>query len=134
VKAGAIIPTQEVKSHIGTETPENIAWEVYPGGDSDFTLYEDDGESYQYLEGKIARTVIECEENNSKIKITVQPRKGGYRTMPKVRTHSFKIFHSGKLSLENKGVSWSFNKEEKLLTIDKITETNKKIVLTINIE
>ena len=76
IKAGAIIPTQAVKDNIGTGTPENILWEIYPKGNSKFILYEDDGESYKYLEGKIARTVLECTENSNGIRIIIHPRVG----------------------------------------------------------
>ena len=133
VKVGSIIPTQKVESHIGTKTPENICWDIYPGGDSKFTLYEDDGETYKYLEGEIAKTLLQCQENNGKIHITIDPRKGNYDTMPKLRTHSLKIHYPGKLSVENPEVSWSYNEDGDFLSIDKITETNKAIELTINV-
>ena len=46
-----------MRSHIGTETPENITWEIFPKNQSEFILYEDDGESYNYLNGEIVKTV-----------------------------------------------------------------------------
>ena len=132
VKAGAIIPTQIVKDNIGTGTPENILWEIYPKGNSKFILYEDDGESYKYLEGKIARTVLECNENSDGIRIIIHPRIGGYDNMPQKRTHSIKINYPGKLVLMNEQISYHFDDSKQILTIEDIPETSKEIDILIN--
>jgi len=134
VKAGAIIPTQSVKGYIGTETPEKIVWEIFPKGESKFTLYEDDGESYKYLEGKIARTVLECRESGDSIRITIHPRIGTYDNMPEKRIHGFKISYPRKMILENENILWHFDEKTSCLTIDAIPETSKKIVLSIHLE
>lgn len=134
VKAGAIIPTQAVKGNIGTKTPENIVWEIYPKGKSKFTLYEDDGESYEYLEGKIARTVLECQESSDSIRITIHPRVGTYDKMPQKRTHSLNIFYPGKLALRTEHFPSHFDESTNRLTIDNIPETNKEIFILISIK
>ena len=132
IKAGAIIPTQIVKDNIGTSTPENILWEIYPKGNSKFILYEDDGESYKYLEGKIARTVLECTENSNGIRIIIHPRIGGYDNMPQKRTHSIKINYPGRLVLMNEQISYHFDDSKQILTIEDIPETTKEIDILIN--
>ncbi len=131
VKAGSIIPTQLVKSHIGTETPEGIIWEIFPKGESAFTLYEDDGESYNYLKGEIAKTVLECSENEKEIVITVHPRSGSYNKMPAKRTHSFKVFYPGKLKLKNKQIPYHFDESNNMLTIEAIPESSQKIEIVL---
>jgi alpha-glucosidase len=132
IKAGAIIPTQVVKGNIGTNTPENIVWEIYPKGESKFTLYEDDGESYKYLEGKIARTVLECQEGSESIHIIIHPRVGSYDNMPQKRTHSIKIFYPGKLTLKNESIPFIVNESSNTMTIENIKETDKEIDILIN--
>ncbi len=127
VRAGAIIPTQVVKSHIGTTTPENIIWEIYPKGNSKFTLYEDDGESYKYLEGKIARTVLECNENSDGIHIIIHPRVGVYDNMPPKRTHSIRILCPEKLTPAYGSINFNFDEKSNILSILDIPETNKVI-------
>jgi alpha-glucosidase (family GH31 glycosyl hydrolase) len=134
VKAGAIIPTQTVKGNIGTDTPENIVWEIFPKGESKFTLYEDDGESYKYLEGKIARTVLECKESLESIRITIHPRVGTYDNIPQKRTHSLKIFYPGKLALSNESFLSYFNESTNMLTIEDIPENSKEINIVIEIK
>ncbi|VAW17988.1 Alpha-glucosidase [hydrothermal vent metagenome] len=134
VRAGAIIPTQEVKGFIGTDTPERIIWEIYPGGNSSFTLYEDDGESYKYLEGEIAKTVFECQENSESIRITISPRVGTYNNMPPKRSHSIKLFYPGKLILKNEDLTSHFDEITNVMTIDGITEAGTEINILLDIE
>ncbi|WP_291767621.1 TIM-barrel domain-containing protein [Caldivirga sp. UBA161] len=51
VKAGSILPLGPIKAN--SSEPENpIELRVYDGGDSEFTLYFDDGESYNYENGE----------------------------------------------------------------------------------
>ncbi|MCE5348134.1 MAG: DUF5110 domain-containing protein [Bacteroidales bacterium] len=127
IKAGAIVPTQAVKGSIGTETPENIVWEIFPKGYSKFTLFEDDGESYKYLEGSIARTVLECHESSDDISIVIHPRVGSYDNMPQKRTHTIKIFYPGKLVPKNENITFSFDEKTNILTINSIPENSKEI-------
>ena len=46
-KAGAIIPTAEVKGN-SVANPEEIILNIFPGADNTFTLYEDDGETMDW--------------------------------------------------------------------------------------
>ena len=50
VKAGSIIPMGEVLTDSGKEQ-QNIEIHVYPGGDVFFSLYSDDGKTYDYEKG-----------------------------------------------------------------------------------
>lgn len=131
VKAGSIIPTQKVPSHIGTETPEEIIWEIFPKGESKFTLYEDDGQSYKYLEGAVAKTLVECSEIDKEIVITVNPRSGSYENMPEKRTHSFRISGQGKMKLMNRNIPWQYDKYSNVLTTGNIEENGQRLQLVI---
>jgi len=51
VRAGAIIPFDPVRQYTGEPTAEPTTIKVYTGNDGQFTLYEDDGESLEYLHG-----------------------------------------------------------------------------------
>jgi alpha-glucosidase len=58
VKAGAIIPMYPEMLH-DRELPKNpITYDVYPKGNSSFTLYEDDGHSRAHETGAFAKTQI----------------------------------------------------------------------------
>jgi len=92
VRAGAILPlgpqveyaTQDVtdKPHEIVhphEQEEMFELRVYMGADGDFTLYEDDGNTYAYEKGQFA--TIPLHWNESAQKLTLGERKGTYPGM-----------------------------------------------------
>jgi Glycosyl hydrolases family 31/Domain of unknown function (DUF5110) len=52
VRAGAIIPFDPVRQYTDQPVTTPTTLRIYPGADGDFTLYEDDGISQDYLSGK----------------------------------------------------------------------------------
>ncbi|MGH7470767.1 MAG: TIM-barrel domain-containing protein [Longimicrobiales bacterium] len=52
VRAGAIIPVDPVRQYTSQPVSEPTTLNVYRGADGQYTLYEDDGISQQYLQGK----------------------------------------------------------------------------------
>ncbi len=59
VKAGAIIPMYPEMLH-DRELPKNpITYDIYPKGNTNFELYEDDGHSREHESGTFAKTMIE---------------------------------------------------------------------------
>ncbi|MEI3607252.1 glycoside hydrolase family 31 protein [Pseudogracilibacillus sp. SE30717A] len=91
VKAGAIIPmAPENNSILELDGSENRIFDVYPLGKSEFTMYEDDGETIEYKNGKNMRTKITSEVENDIAVITVHETKGnGYNGMVKDRGTEF---------------------------------------------
>ncbi len=82
VRAGSIIPM----AHEGIQNLQDLSheWRIYiaPGsGRSEYTRYEDDGESQAY-DTAYATTLIRKNASGSKCTVTVEPRKGEYRNMP----------------------------------------------------
>ncbi len=53
---------------------------VYPGADSNFTLYQDERNGYGYETGEFATTTLTWSESEGKL--TIHPRKGKYPGMP----------------------------------------------------
>jgi alpha-glucosidase (family GH31 glycosyl hydrolase) len=131
VKAGSIIPSQKVRSSIGTATPEEIIWEIYPKGKSLFTLFEDDGESYKYLEGNIARTTVECIENDDDVEIIIHPRTGKYDKMPEKRIHSLRVHYPGKPEYESREYAAEYDEDNGILKIDNIEDTGREISILV---
>ena len=59
VRAGAIVPMGPIKQYVDEPVDGPLALTVYPGADGAFTLYEDDGRSFEYRRGawmKLAMT------------------------------------------------------------------------------
>jgi alpha-D-xyloside xylohydrolase len=87
VKAGAIIPMGPLQQY-ASEKP-NAPWEIriYPGADGRFTIYEDEGDNYNYEDGKSAR--INLRWDNQRMQLTIDTRKGSFNHM--VSTREFRI-------------------------------------------
>jgi len=52
VRAGAILPFGSVKQYTTEPTESPLVLKIYPGVDGEFTLYEDDGVSFDFLKGE----------------------------------------------------------------------------------
>ena len=89
VRGGAIIPTMEGKESIGTEPLRAVTLKVYPLGDSEYTWYDCDAESYGYEKGLIASTLIRCSAAGKAVRLTVEPVEGRFENMPSSREWTF---------------------------------------------
>ena len=98
VRDGAIIPTQGDVSYLGSRPFEKVTLNIYPCGDSEFTLLDDDGVTYNHEKGAIASTRVECHEKNGVSKIIVNPVVGSFEGMPSTREYSFAVRNDGKAS------------------------------------
>ncbi len=58
VRAGAIVPFGPVKQYTDEKVDEPVTLVVYPGADGTFTLYDDDGKSFNYRHGDWTKTEI----------------------------------------------------------------------------
>lgn len=69
-KAGAIIPiTEDIDNKKVSDNPEELTIMVYPGKDNEFVLYEDDGVTNDYLEGRCVTTKFINQYSNRKFVI-----------------------------------------------------------------
>lgn len=75
VRAGAIIPFDPVRQYTSQPIDEPTIIKIYEGADGEFTLYEDDGISLDYLEG--AYTLIKISWDDDAKKLLIEPAKGG---------------------------------------------------------
>ena len=134
IREGAVIPTQGDIEFIGTEPFRNIVLKVYPHGDSQFTMYEDDGDSYDYQSGSIATTLFECHQNGGDVEIVVNPVKGSYKGMPEERNFQFEIQCDAKpssVSADGKPVSgWTYSEGMTRFSLGS-SDLDKKIKILI---
>src|SRR5699024_1737939 len=91
VKAGAIIPmAPENNSPDELDGTENRIFDVYPSGESEFIMYEDDGKTVDYKDNKNMRTKITSVVEEDTAVITVDKAEGnGYDGMVKDRGTEF---------------------------------------------
>jgi alpha-glucosidase (family GH31 glycosyl hydrolase) len=52
VRAGTILPLGPVRQYVDEKVDEPLSLTIYPGADGSFTLYEDDGRSFNYRAGE----------------------------------------------------------------------------------
>ncbi len=83
VKAGAIIPMQPVGSVVDDPDVSTSLMKIicYPGDNGSFTLYEDDGETYDYENNIYCTTSIEAYHTSEKITINLGNRNGSYHPL-----------------------------------------------------
>ncbi len=84
VRAGSIVPFGPVMPY-ATEQPEDpVELRVYRGANGRFTLYEDEGDGYNYEQGAYA--TIPFEWNEAKHTLTIGKRTGKFSGLLKERT------------------------------------------------
>lgn len=78
VKAGSVLPMQPAASHTGIKQEELIL-HIYCGKNpSDFLLYADDGETFDYQQGKCSKRLIQM--MGSENRVILSPSEGNYKT------------------------------------------------------
>ena len=123
--------------YVGQKTVNTIGLLVYPDVESAFTLYEDDGITYDYLEGAVALTEMNCRETEQNITLTISPRAGSYEGMPETR--SFEIWMHRDKAPEQVMVNgvplasadWSYDEDERAvkLTATEDPECKENLVI-----
>ncbi len=71
VRAGAIIPFDPIRQYTSQPVTQPVTLRIYPGADGDFTLYEDDGISQDYLKG--LATLIHFHWNDKARTLSLSP-------------------------------------------------------------
>jgi len=79
VRAGSILPLGPEMQYVGEKKWDNLELRLYPGADGSFTLYEDEGDSYNYERG--VYSTITMKWNDRSRTLTIGARKGEYPGM-----------------------------------------------------
>ena len=89
VRAGSIIPVK------GDEVL------LYPGADGSFTLYEDDGATRDYEQGRCSRITFQWDDASRRL--TISKRQGKYQGMPNRRTYHVKLANETRVNVNYQG-------------------------------
>jgi alpha-D-xyloside xylohydrolase len=92
VKAGSIVPMGPLVQYAAEKPDGPIELRIYPGANGSFTLYEDEGDNYNYEKGVYSTIAFNWDEATHQLRIDA--RKGSYPGMPKART--FQVVLVGK--------------------------------------
>jgi alpha-glucosidase (family GH31 glycosyl hydrolase) len=79
VRAGSIVPLGPVKQYTGEKVDGPLAISIYPGADSSFLLYEDDGSSFNYRKGEWMGIQMTWNDASRTLRLQLAP---GSRMLP----------------------------------------------------
>jgi alpha-D-xyloside xylohydrolase len=89
VRAGSILPLAPVMQYAEESKWDNLDIIVYPGADATFTLYEDEGDNYNYEKGEYS--TITFTWNNAKKQLTIGERQGQFKGMLTSRKFNVRV-------------------------------------------
>jgi alpha-D-xyloside xylohydrolase len=79
VRAGSIIPLGPNVYHTGEQLQAMVELQIYPGRDGVFTLYQDEGDNYNYEKGLFATIQLRWDDKNNQL--IFEKRQGKYPGM-----------------------------------------------------
>ena len=79
VRAGSILPLGPEMQYVGEKAWDNLEMRIYPGADAKFTLYEDEGDNYNYEQGYYSNIIFTWTDRSRTLHISA--RQGGYKGM-----------------------------------------------------
>ncbi|MEV1093366.1 NPCBM/NEW2 domain-containing protein [Streptomyces microflavus] len=98
VKAGAAVPMWPgIRSYRDRTASSPLAWDIYPQGNTSFTLYEDDGVTRQHRDGKYATQRADVRapvRGAGDVKVTVNESRGSFTGKQSKRPYEFTV-HTG---------------------------------------
>jgi alpha-D-xyloside xylohydrolase len=79
VRAGSILPLGPEMQYVGEKSWDNLEIRIYPGADGEFSLYEDEGDNYNYEKGYHSNIIFTWTDRTRTLHISA--RQGGYKGM-----------------------------------------------------
>ncbi len=83
VRAGSILPLGPEMQYVGERDWRELELRVYPGADGSFTLYEDEGDNYNYERGVCSEITMTWDD--AARQLTISARRGSYPGMLRLR-------------------------------------------------
>jgi alpha-glucosidase (family GH31 glycosyl hydrolase) len=68
-RAGAILPMGPVKQYADEQSEEPISLTIYPGADGVFSLYEDDGHTFDFRNGAFLQVEMRWEDGRRRLSL-----------------------------------------------------------------
>lgn len=129
-KAGAIVPLNSNAMEHVNNNPKELDLLVFPGRNNEFALYEDDGETLNYSNGKYAVTRFKQNYTGRLLEFSLAPVEGDIRFIPGERIYNIKFKGIKKPDVvevnvngANRTVDYSYDKENSVLVLKGISVT-----------
>ncbi len=126
IKIPSITPLAKKKNFVAQSPDDTLYLDIYPFGNTDFELYEDDGETNDYKNGFYCKTKFENQFNNNLITFTINSIEGNYTNKIENRIWILKF------NLMNKLDSVFINNQKYELESDSINFTIKENAVWYN--
>jgi alpha-glucosidase (family GH31 glycosyl hydrolase) len=97
VKQGSIIPLAGENSFMSCDNPKDLEIHIFPGESNTYQLYEDDGITNEYLNGKYNITEIDYNYRKSNYTVIIRPVEGNISVIPTQRDYKI-VFRNTKRS------------------------------------
>jgi len=94
IKAGSILPMGPFMQYATEKPADTLEIRIYPGADGEFTLYEDENDTYNYEKGKYS--IITFNWDDTKRQVKIGTKKGSFPGMLAKRTFNFVIVNKNK--------------------------------------
>ena len=94
VRAGAVLPTGPPRQYTAEPVDGPLTMTIFPGAEGVSSLYEDDGESFDFRKGEFMR--IEMQWNDAARKLALRLASGSRMLRPKPMTLSIKVADSNR--------------------------------------
>jgi len=101
VRSGSIIPMAAPAQHTDAVSDTEITLAVYPGKDSNFTLYQDEKDNYNYEKGCYSTIDVEWREADKTL--VIKDRMGSYMGMPDCISITVETIEKKAQSVQYKG-------------------------------
>ncbi|MFZ3330186.1 MAG: TIM-barrel domain-containing protein [Candidatus Acidiferrales bacterium] len=90
IRAGAILPTQDVQQYVGEHPVTSVVVDVFPtAAETSFDYYDDDGISYAYEKGAFFEQRLSTSDNGTTVRFDVATPTGTYK--PPLREYEVKL-------------------------------------------
>ena len=118
--------------YIGELTTDTLIVRVYPDKKSSYTLWEDDGMTYDYEEGKFAKTRFESADSEKETEFTIFAAGGTYNGMYQSRTYELEITipkKPARVLVNKKEISgWKYDSDKVMLTVNQNNVREKQTI------
>ncbi|MRW88377.1 DUF5110 domain-containing protein [Duganella sp. FT80W] len=91
VRAGAILPMYPEMLYDGQKPKDTLTLDLYPQGASEYTLYEDDGNTRRYQDGAFSQQTIRMNASADGVQVEVAPVTGSYDGQLTRRAYALRV-------------------------------------------
>lgn len=119
IKAGSIVPMGKFLQYTSEKPIDTLEIRIYAGADGQFTLYNDEGNNYNYEKGKY--TLVPLKWNEERQMLTIDVQQGSYAGALKKRVFNIVWVNES----NGKGIEISSIAKSVIYSGEKITVSSK---------